>query len=101
MSNIIRGVQFVFRVAGKDYMNEPAVVNLSLGGDAGAHDGTSTLERELSTLVGPNFPGHAIVVAAGNSADLYDTSSAYPKPLGIHTSVQVLPMETRPVFPSL
>ena len=72
-------------------MNEPAVVNLSLGGDAGAHDGTSTLERELSTLVRPNFPGHAIVVAAGNSANDYDTSSAYPKPLGIHTSVQVLP----------
>lgn len=89
--DIIRGVQFVFQVAGPKYMNEPAVVNLSLGGDAGAHDGTSTLERELSALVGPEQPGRAIVVAAGNSADLYDTSSAYPKPLGIHTSVQVLP----------
>ena len=87
--DIILGVKFVFDVA--ERMGLPAVVNLSLGGDAGAHDGTSTLEKELSALVGPEFPGRAIVVAAGNSADLFDTSTQYPAPLGIHTSVQVLP----------
>ncbi len=87
--DIILGVKFVFDIASR--MHLPAVVNLSLGGDAGAHDGTSTLEKELSSLVGPDVPGRAIVVAAGNSADLYDTTTQYPKPLGIHTSVQVLP----------
>jgi subtilisin family serine protease len=87
--DIILGVKFVFDIAQR--MGMPAVVNLSLGGDAGAHDGTSTLEQELSALVGPDRPGRAIVVAAGNSADLYDTTTQYPAPLGIHTSVQVLP----------
>ena len=87
--DIILGVKFVFDIASR--MKQPAVANLSLGGDAGAHDGTSTLERELSSLVGLDHPGRAIVVAAGNSADLYDTTTQYPAPLGIHTSVQVLP----------
>ena len=87
-NDIILGTKFVFDMAQK--MGLPAVVNLSLGGDAGGHDGTSMLEQELSALVGPEFPGRAIVVAGGNSADLYDTTSSYPKPLGIHTSVQVL-----------
>jgi subtilisin family serine protease len=87
--DIILGAKFVFDVA--TLMNQPAVVNLSLGGDAGAHDGTSILEVELSNLVGSGFPGRAIVVAAGNSAELYSTATQYPSPLGIHTSVQVLP----------
>ena len=87
--DIILGTKFVFDMA--DRLKLPAVVNLSLGGDAGAHDGTSTLERELSALVGPEFPGHAIVVAAGNSADLFNTTTQYPAPLGIHTSVQIVP----------
>lgn len=87
--DIILGSKFVFDIATQ--MGLPAVVNLSLGGDAGAHDGTSDLEIELSNLVGADFPGRAIVVAAGNSADLYTTTTQYPAPLGIHTSVQVLP----------
>ncbi len=88
--DIILGTRFVFDVADR-LLHEPAVVNLSLGGDAGAHDGTSNLEQELGTLVGPNQPGHALIVAAGNSADLASSNPRYPTPLGIHTSVQVLP----------
>jgi subtilisin family serine protease len=88
--DIILGSQFVFDVADR-LLHEPAVVNLSLGGDAGAHDGTSDLEKELSALVGPNQPGHALIVAAGNSADLDSSNPRFPPPLGIHTSVQVLP----------
>ncbi|HEY3666914.1 MAG TPA: S8 family serine peptidase, partial [Polyangiaceae bacterium] len=39
---------------------------------------------------GPAFPGRAIVVAAGNSAGLYEgIASAYPGPFGIHTEVHV------------
>ena len=89
-SDIILAAQFVFDVAAR-MGNRPAVVNLSLGSDAGAHDGTSDLEIELSKLVSTDQPGHAIVVAAGNSADLYTMYPGYPQPIGVHTSVQVLP----------
>jgi len=89
-ADIILGAKFVFQDAAP-LLQMPAVLNLSLGGDAGSHDGTSTLEVELSKLVGPEFPGRSIVVAAGNSGSLYGTKTAYPEPLGIHTSVQVLP----------
>ncbi len=86
--DVLRGVQFVFDRA--EELGMPAVVNLSLGSDFGAHDGSSALETGLSNLVGPAFPGRAIVVAAGNSAGLYDgLESAYPGPFGIHTEVHV------------
>jgi subtilisin family serine protease len=88
--DIVLGTQFVFDIA-DNILHEPAVANLSLGGDAGAHDGTSDLEKELTKLVGPNQPGHAVIVAAGNSASLESNSGIYPAPLGIHTSIQVLP----------
>ena len=62
----------------------PAVVNLSLGSDFGTHDGTSALEQALASFIGPQFPGRAIVVAAGNSGGVYAGSgSAEPEPLGI------------------
>ncbi len=87
-SDVLRGVQFVFDRA--EELGMPAVVNLSLGSDFGAHDGSSALETGLSDLVGPSFPGRAIVVAAGNSAGLYEgLASEYPGPFGIHTEVHV------------
>ncbi len=89
-ADIILGTKFVFDVA-EDVLKLPAVVNLSLGSDAGSHDGTSDLEQALSSFVGPDIKGRAIVVAAGNSADLFDAPAPYPQFLGIHTSVQVLP----------
>jgi MYXO-CTERM domain-containing protein len=70
----------------------PAVVNLSLGSDFGAHDGSSGLEQGLGAMVGPAVPGRAIVVAAGNSAGLTDGSalqSKYSGPFGIHSEVHV------------
>jgi subtilisin family serine protease len=87
-ADVLRGVQFVFDRA--EELGMPAVVNLSLGSDFGAHDGSSALESELSNMVGPTFPGRAIVVAAGNSAGLYDNlTSVYPGPFGIHTEVHI------------
>ncbi|MEI9941493.1 MAG: S8 family serine peptidase [Pseudomonadota bacterium] len=87
-ADVLRAVKFVFDRA--DELHMPAVVNLSLGSDFGAHDGSSALEMGLSSLVGPAFPGRAIVVAAGNSAGLYEgLASAYPGPFGIHTEVHV------------
>jgi subtilisin family serine protease len=67
----------------------PAVVNLSLGSDFGPHDGSSALERGLGDLVGPDRPGRAIVVAAGNSGGLARAETPYPLPLGVHTEVSV------------
>jgi subtilisin family serine protease len=87
-ADVVRAVRFVFDRA--EELGMPAVVNLSLGSDFGAHDGSSGLEMGLSSLVGPAFPGRAIVVAAGNSAGLYDgPGTSYPGPFGIHTEVHV------------
>ncbi|HOT11113.1 MAG TPA: S8 family serine peptidase, partial [Polyangiaceae bacterium] len=76
---------FVFDRA--DAMGQPAVVNMSLGVDFGPHDGTSWLEQGLASFVGAEHPGHAIVVAAGNSGGLY-LSGQYT--FGIHTETRVI-----------
>ncbi len=88
-ADILDAVKFIFEVADKQ-LGLPAVANLSLGGDFGAHDGTSDLERELSKFVGSDIPGHSIVVAAGNSGMLFHSSLLpYPNPFGIHAVTQV------------
>jgi subtilisin family serine protease len=87
-TDVLRAARFVFERAAE--LGMPAVLNLSLGGDTGGHDGTSGIERGLSSLVGPEHPGRAIVVAAGNSASLFaGVVSGVPDPLGIHTEVHV------------
>jgi subtilisin family serine protease len=87
-ADVVRAARFVFDRAAE--LGMPAVLNLSLGGDTGGHDGTSGIERGLASLVGPEFPGRAIVVAAGNGASLYTSvASGVPDPLGIHTEVHV------------
>jgi subtilisin family serine protease len=53
------GVAWIFRQAG----TSPCVVNLSLGGHYGPHDGTTQEEKLYETLTGP---GKILVVAAGN-----------------------------------
>ena len=64
---------------------------MSLGADFGPHDGTSTLEAGLASFVGPQHPGRAIVVAAGNSGVLY---LAGEDTLGVHTDAHVVPGAT-------
>ncbi|MEL6611666.1 MAG: S8 family peptidase, partial [Bacteroidota bacterium] len=59
-ADVIAGVDYMFRAAG----SQPAVVNLSLGGNFGPLDGTSLYEQSLSGLTGE---GRVIVAAAGNS----------------------------------
>ena len=61
-SDVIAGVLWMMNkalAAGK-----PIAVNLSLGSQLGAHDGTSTQEQFLERMAGP---GRIIVAAAGNS----------------------------------
>jgi len=63
-TSVIDGIAFVFDRAWE--LGLPAVVNLSLGGHAGPHDGTSLFEQAIDALV--DRPGRAIVVSAGNEA---------------------------------
>lgn len=98
-ANLVSGADLIFWLAeqegakvGKAQL--PAVVNLSLGSDFGPHDGSTALERDLASMVGPDHPGRAIVVAAGNSGVTYDAgviakNTPYLSPLGIHTEVNV------------
>lgn len=97
--DIVSATRFVFEQA--ERLGLPAVVNLSLGNDFGAHDGSSALEQALASFVGPQYPGRAIVVAAGNSGGLYaGLGSNEPEPYGIHTEVHV-PRESPVEIPVL
>jgi subtilisin family serine protease len=95
-ADVLKAVRFVFDRA--EEASLPAVVNLSLGSDFGGHDGSSGLERGLESLVGPAHPGRAIVVAAGNSAGLFDGIAGIPGPCGVHTEVHV-PHDEETVVP--
>ena len=59
---------------------KPAVVNLSLGSDLGAHDGTDPDEIALDAFLAPGIPGRAAAIASGNS-----------RSNGIHTEGVVAP----------
>jgi subtilisin family serine protease len=87
-ADILLATRFIFEQA--ERLGMPAVVNLSLGSDFGTHDGSSPLEQGLASFVGPDFPGRAIVVAAGNSGSVRSAAgTGQPGPLGIHTEVHV------------
>jgi len=85
--DILNAARFIFERA--QSMGMPAVVNVSLGSDFGPHDGKSALGRGLAAMVGPDFPGRAIVVAAGNSGSLYSLGDNGP--LGTHTEAHISP----------
>jgi subtilisin family serine protease len=84
-ADALLATRFVFDRATE--LGLPAVANLSIGTDFGAHDGSSRLEQGLEGFV---RSGRVIVVAAGNSGELYrGLTDRYPEPLGIHTEVHV------------
>jgi subtilisin family serine protease len=60
-NNIVDGVSWLMQEA--DRQGKPIVVNLSLGGQYGPHDGTLLFEQALTNLTGP---GKLLVVASGN-----------------------------------
>lgn len=62
---VVDGVRFVFEAARA--LGKPAVVNLSLGGHGGPHDGSSLFEQMIDALV--DRPGRAVVAAAGNEGN--------------------------------
>ena len=48
---------------------QPYVVNMSLGGNDGAHDGTTLAEQAIDELIGTGIPGKVVVVSAGNDGE--------------------------------
>jgi len=61
--NVANSVKYIFDVAQRE--NKPCVINMSLGSDEGAHDGTSMLCRLFDEVSGP---GRICVVSAANNA---------------------------------
>lgn len=72
--DVLDGVCALFDLAARGGM--PAVVNLSIGANTGAHDGQGLMERAFDALL--QAPGRAITVAAGNARDK-----------GLHRSAEV------------
>jgi hypothetical protein len=88
LDDILTGVAFLFDRA--DAMKLPLAANLSIGTDFGPHDGSSSWEKSLAAFVGESAPGHALVVAAGNSGSIASSSATSP----IHQTVHVTPGAT-------
>jgi photosystem II stability/assembly factor-like uncharacterized protein len=65
--DIIAALEWVDEQA--NALDQPYVVNLSLGSLFGSHDGRSLEEQAIDTLVGPGRSGRVVVAAAGNAAD--------------------------------
>lgn len=66
-TDIVNAMSFVNQKAQE--LGLPYVINLSLGGHFGPHDGTTLEERTIDNLVGSGKPGKAVVVAAGNEGN--------------------------------
>lgn len=63
--NIANSVRYIFNYA--DQVGLPAVINMSIGSQDGAHDGTSTLCELYKQMSGP---GRICVVSAGNDGHI-------------------------------
>jgi Subtilase family. len=63
-TDIIQGLQYLKNK--KNALDRPMVVNMSLGGHFGPHDGTGMLDRAIANLSGNGF---VVVAAAGNEGD--------------------------------
>ncbi len=66
-SDYINAIAFIDSFAAAH--GKPYVINLSLGGSNGPHDGRDLAEQAIDGLVGSGVPGKAIVVSAGNDGE--------------------------------
>ncbi|MDZ8185075.1 MAG: S8 family peptidase [Nostoc sp. ChiSLP02] len=64
-AHIADAVRYIFRVARQ--LGRPAVVNLSVGGHADAHDGSDSLSKVIDSETGP---GRIVCCAAGNEGSM-------------------------------
>jgi minor extracellular serine protease Vpr len=63
-ADIINGLKWIFAIA--DSLKLPCVINMSIGTQAGPHDGTSAFDLAIDTL---SKAGHIVIGAAGNDAE--------------------------------
>ncbi|MGE5313806.1 MAG: S8 family serine peptidase [Acidobacteriota bacterium] len=75
-SSMIDGLQYAENVAAK--YNKPVVVNWSIGGQGGPHDGTRAYEVAVNTF--SEKPGRIVCIAAGNdgSSAIHRSGTLYP-----------------------
>ncbi|MBL7093384.1 S8 family serine peptidase [candidate division KSB1 bacterium] len=66
-ADYINALVFIDSVA--NALNKAYVVNLSLGGSEGPHDGKDLSEQAIDNLIGPGIKGKAVVISAGNDGD--------------------------------
>ncbi len=64
-ANVANSIKYIFNYA--DEVGKPAVINMSLGSQDGAHDGSSPLCQIMDSISGP---GRICVVSAGNDANM-------------------------------
>ncbi|MGC9007354.1 MAG: S8 family serine peptidase, partial [Sulfurihydrogenibium sp.] len=79
-TDIIQGLEYLKNK--KQSLNRPMVVNMSLGGHYGPHDGTSLLEQAIKNLTSNGF---VIVVAAGNEGNI----PIHSQVIGLNSKVSV------------
>jgi subtilisin family serine protease len=78
-AHIADAVRYIFRIAQE--MGRPAVVNLSLGGHADAHDGSDSLSLSIEAASGP---GRIVCCAAGNEGNdnIHGQTTVQPDEIG-------------------
>ncbi len=88
-SNVLNGLAFLDSVARE--LGRPYVANISVGGILGPHDGSLPFEQFIAGFIGPELPGRAVVVAAGNERDKQlHAAAAFPAGPGQQPVVQEL-----------
>ena len=75
--DVLEAIAFIHQFAKK--RNQPYVLNLSLGGHHGGHDGTTLLERAIDGFSGAGKPGQVIVASAGNEGNKHMHTSGWLK----------------------
>ncbi len=66
-ADVLDGITFIHNKAKK--LKRPYVINLSLGGHHGGHEGRTLLERAINVFSGPRKNGQIIVASAGNEGN--------------------------------
>ncbi len=71
---LVEALQYIFSKAAAMSPPRPAVVNISLGWNLGARDGTDPMDVGIDGLLAPGgvgVPGRAVVVSAGNEGETH------------------------------
>lgn len=83
-TNLVDAISFINQLA--DHESKPAVINISMGDNMGAHDGTSFVEIMIDLIYGPLTEGKALVKSAGNEGNKRRHASG-TVPAGDHLDV--------------